>query len=127
MESTASETVDIDDNDDWIPQHEQKTYKFLIWQEDVPEKEGSVRLHLVKRNNSSFRQVSKIKKDEDKCWIFRDNLPNIPSLNQDIKAIVRHHLAGGLYGIKGNVITTRKSNLPLLESKINLYLDSLEK
>ena len=51
--NTTTECVN-DTEDNWIPQHEPKSYKLLIWQEEIPEMTESVRLHLVKRNNSSF-------------------------------------------------------------------------
>lgn len=107
-----------------VPKHKDKSYKYMIWKEDAPEVPDVVILHLVKRNNTTFRSVSKIKNDPEKCWFYRESLPISMTVNEDIKELVKQILPGSEYGIKGSNIRTYKKNLDKLHEAITEYIDS---
>ena len=113
-----------------VPKNKEKNYKYMIYLTDVPpddenSNEDMVLLNLVRRNKSTFREVSKIK-NSDKCWIYRDNLPISMTVNDDIKEIVKLNLPASEYDIKGASILTYREHLDMLKQKINDYLDNFQ-
>ena len=113
-----------------VPKGKEKNYKYMIYLSDAPaddENDNSdmVILNLVRRNKSTFREVSKIK-NSDKCWIYRDNLPISMTVNDDIKEIVKLNLPASEYDIKGASILTYREHLDMLKQKINDYLDNFQ-
>ena len=113
-----------------VPKGKDKSYKYMIYLTDAPPDDESdnkdmVILNLVRRNNSTFREVNKIK-NSDKCWFYRDNLPVAMTPNEDIKQIVKMNLKGSEYDIKGTTILTYKEHLDLLKEKITEYFENFQ-
>ena len=113
-----------------VPKGKDKSYKYMIYLSDAPpddenDNKDMVILNLVRRNNSTFREVNKIK-NSDKCWFYRDNLPVAMTPNEDIKQIVKMNLKGSEYDIKGTTILTYKEHLDLLKEKITEYFENFQ-
>lgn len=106
-----------------VPKHKEKNYKYMIYKEN--ETEENVLLQCVRRNNHTFRQVSKIQKS-DRCWFYREELPIAMTPNEDVKDIVRETFPGKDYRIDGNSILIRKKHLPQLHQLITNYFDSYQ-
>ena len=105
-----------------------RSYKYMIWIEDVePDDENDnkdmVLLHLVRRNNKTFREVSKIKKS-NKCWFYAENIPLAMTPNEEVKRIIKNNLKGSEYDIKATTVLTYKEHLDLLHEKIKEFFDS---
>ena len=77
-----------------VPKDHKHSYRYMIWLEELPKNENFVILHLVRRNKHSWRQVSKIYKDEKKRWIYVDDLPIAMTPNEDIKRMARSMFKG---------------------------------
>ena len=95
----------------------------MIWKQ---ENEDKVLLHCVRRNNATFREVNKIRKDADKCWFFRENLsPSMP-IQRDIKRIVRENFTSKECEMSGNSIVTFQQHLEKLHELITKYFDEYQ-
>ena len=77
-----------------VPKDHKHSYRYMIWREELPKNKNFVVLHLVRRNKHSWRQVSKIYKDEKKRWIYVDDLPIAMTPNEDIKRMARAMFKG---------------------------------
>ena len=91
-----------------VPKNKEKSYKYMIWKEDF--NANKVILNLVRRNNSSFREVNKICKDPTKVWFYKDNLPISMTVNEDVKELVRQNFIGSDYDIRATSIIMREKN-----------------
>ena len=110
-----------------VPESKQKSYKYMIWKEDITENENMILLHLVRRNNRAFFQVVSIKNDKNKCWFLRENLPIAMTPNEDIKQIVKNILPASEYIIKACTIKTYKKHLSFIHESITKYFDDFQK
>ena len=113
-----------------VPKGKDKNYKYMIWLEDVePDDENDnkdmVLLHLVRRNNRTFREVSKIK-NSDKCWFYAEKLPIAMTPNEEVKRIIKDNLKGSEYDIKATTVLTYKEHLKLLHEKITEYFSKFQ-
>ena len=111
-----------------VPKGKDQSYKYMIWIEDVePDDENDnkdmVLLHLVRRNNKTFREVSKIK-NSNKCWFYAEKLPIAMTPNEEVKRIIKNNLKGCEYDIKATTVLTYKEHLDLLHEKIEEFFDS---
>ena len=106
-----------------VPKHKETNYKYMIWKEEFDNKTF---LHLVRRNNHTFRDVNKIRKDAKKCWFFKDNLPIAMTPNDDVKDIVRANFKGDDYEITGCNILILTEHLPTLYQLIEDYFNSYQ-
>ena len=105
------------------PNRNVNNYKFMIWKQ---ENEDKVLLHCVRRNNATFREVNKIRKDVDKCWFYRENLsPSMP-IQRDIKRIVRENFTSKECEMSGNSIVTFQQHLEKLHELITKYFDEYQ-
>ena len=123
----AKETKIIEQKPRLVPRKKEKRYRYLIWQEELPNDPDMILLHLVRRNTNSFRQVTKHLNNEHERWFFRDNLPIAMTLNEDVKDLVRQTLPGSEYDIDGSTILTYKEHLPRLHDVIAHYFDEFQK
>ena len=108
-----------------VPEKKERSYKYMIWTEEMPEDPDMINLHLVRRNNKTFYVVQHIR-NSDKCWFFREQLPVAMTPNEDIKALVKNVLPKSEYDIDGCTILTYKEHLPLLHERITEYFDSFQ-
>ena len=113
-----------------VPKGKDKCYKYMIWIDDVPaddenDNKDMVMLHLVRRNNRTFREVSKLK-NSDKCWFYAENLPIAMTPNEDVKRIIKNNLKGSEYDIKSTTVLTYKEHLKLLHEKISNYFKDFQ-
>ena len=111
-----------------VPARKEKNYKYMIWKEEPTDEALTdyIILHLVRRNNHVFRQVSKIQKDENKCWFYRENLPIAMTPNDDVKDLIRQLLPNTDYRINGTVVVVRKEHLETLHREITNYFDNFQ-
>ena len=110
-----------------VPKKKEQSYKYLIWKEEQPNDPDMILLHLVKRNNRNFRQVSRHFKNKDENWFYRENLPIAMTPNEDIKDLIRQKLPGSEYDIEGSTILTYKEHLSILHDLISKYFDQFQK
>lgn len=108
-----------------VPANKEKRYKYMIWKEEIDGEPDMILLHLVRRNNTVFREVNNIRKS-DKCWFFRENLPIAMTPNEDVKQIVKNLLPGSEYDIKCSSIKTYKKALDKLHAAIESYFDTFQ-
>ena len=106
-----------------VPKNKDTSYRYIIWKEDLG---NNTLLHLCRRNKSSFREISKYKKDANKCWFFRDDLPIAMTINEDVKDIVRKTFPGDDYNMKGCKIEILTEHLPKLYQLITKYFDEYQ-
>lgn len=109
-----------------VPAKKDKCYKYLIWKEEQPNDPDMILLHLVKRHNNNFRQVSKHYKSKDENWFYRENLPIAMTPNEDIKELVKQSFPGSEYDIDGSTILIYKEHLPKLHDLIDKYFDEFQ-
>ena len=106
-----------------VPRHKDTSYRYLIWKEEFGE---YTTLHLVRRNKSTFKEVNKYKKDANKCWFYRDDLPIAMTINEDVKDIVRANFKGDDYSMKASIISILTEHLPKLYELITKYFDEYQ-
>ena len=104
-----------------VPKDHQNSYRYMIWLEDLPKDKDSVVLHLVRRNKHSWRQVSRIYKDQKKRWIFIDDLPIAMTPNEDIKRMAKAMFKGDDVTVGGTRITIKRSCLNDFHTAVNKY------
>ncbi|KAK8857774.1 hypothetical protein M9Y10_016185 [Tritrichomonas musculus] len=109
-----------------VPENKEKSYKYLIWKEELPNDPDMILLHLVKRNKNNFRQVSKHYNNINEKWFYRENLPIAMTPNEDIKALVKQSFPGSEYDINGSTIMTYKVHLDKLYNIITEYFDKFQ-
>ena len=109
-----------------VPENKEKSYKYLIWKEELPHDPDMILLHLVKRNKNNFRQVSKHYNNINEKWFYRENLPIAMTPNEDIKALVKQSFPGSEYDINGSTIMTYKVHLDKLYNIITEYFDKFQ-
>ena len=101
-----------------VPEHKERRYTYLIWYEDHPFDNAECQLHLVRRNNDSFKQLDKHHKD--KVWFIKHDLPIAMTPNEDIKTLIHNAID---CHIKANVITIRKASLKQAYDIVVKYFD----
>ena len=106
-----------------VPKNKDGNYKYMIWKEPYGSK---TLLHLVRRNNHTFRDVNKIRKDADKCWFYREGLPIAMTPNEDIKELVQQSFPGKDYEMSGCAILIRNEHLSSLHNMITKYFDEYQ-
>ena len=109
-----------------VPKNHEHDYKYLIWKEPHPQYPKSVILHLVRRNNSTFKQVQDHFENDDERWFYMDNLPISMSVNKDIIDIIKSIVPAGEYSIKNCDATVGNRYLPKLHEAISEYFDQFQ-
>lgn len=92
----------------------------MIWEELLPDDPDMTLLHLVRRNQSNYRQVLK-DIDRNSILFYRDGLPIAMTPNEDIKDLIRRSLPETEYDMKGSMIMTYREHLPRLLRVIGQY------
>lgn len=110
-----------------VPENREHEYKYLIWKEKIPDDDENIKLHLVRRHKSNFRQINIHFKNPDENWFFKDNLPIAMSPNKDIKNIVKKSFKGDDYSMNGCEIIIKIKLLDELKNKINNYFNEMQK
>ena len=108
-----------------VPQSKQRSYKYMIWKEDIEGDDSHVKLHLVKRNTKTFYDMGQIYKS-DKNWFFRDNLPIAMTPNEDIKKIIKQNFTGREATVKASTVMINKDCLDRLHDLVNNYFDNFQ-
>ena len=110
-----------------VPKNHEHDYKYLIWKEPHPQYPKSVILHLVRRNNSTFKQVQEHFENDDERWFYRDNLPISMAVNKDIIDTIKSIVPAGEYSIKNCDVTVGLRYLPKLHEAISEYFNQFQK
>ena len=109
-----------------VPKNHEHDYKYLIWKEPHPQYPKSVILHLVRRNNSTFKQIQEHFENDDERWFYMDNLPISMSVNKDIIDIIKTIVPAGEYSIKNCDVTVGNRYLSKLNEAINTYFNQFQ-
>ena len=104
-----------------VPEHKERRYTYMVWYEDHPFDNTACQLHLVRRNNDTFKQVAD--QFKDKVWFVKHDLPIAMTPNEDIKTLIRNAFNRKDCHIKANVIAIRKSLLKQAHDIIVKYFD----
>ena len=104
-----------------VPEHKERRYTYMVWYEDHPFDNTACQLHLVRRNNDTFKQVAD--QFKDKVWFIKHDLPIAMTPNEDIKTLIRNAFNRKDCHIKANVIAIRKSLLKQAHDIIVKYFD----
>lgn len=107
-----------------VPKQKEKNYKYLIYTEEVDDKD-MIELHLVRRNNRTFSQIAH-KFGVDQRFFFRENLPIAMTPNEDIKEIIKNLLPKSEYSIYQSTILTYKEHLPKIHELIEEYFNTFQ-
>ena len=126
-ERAAMESVIQQQRPRMVPRHHEHDYKYLIWKEPLANKPNVVILHLVRRSNSTFKEVIKHYENDDERWFFRDNLPISMSVNKDVKEIIKQIIPAGEYEMNGCDITLHVKHLDQLYESISEYFNQFQK
>lgn len=110
-----------------VPENHEHEYKYLIWKEKIPDDDENIKLHLVRRHKSNFRQINIHFKNPEENWFFKDNLPIAMSPNKDIKNIIKKSFKGDDYSMNGCEIIIKIKLLDELKNKINNYFNEMQK
>ena len=108
-----------------VPQSKQRSYKYMIWKEDIEGDNGHVKLHLVKRNTKTFYDMGQIYRS-DKNWFFRDNLPIAMTPNEDIKKIIKQNFTGNEATVKASTVIINKNCLDRLHELVWHYFNNFQ-
>ena len=109
-----------------VPDNNKTDYRYLIYKEDV-EKEGFIRLHLVRRHKSTWRKVVKHYNNEDERFYYKDDLPISMTPNINIKNIIKSSFGTDDYKIvnSGNCVDIKVEHLPKLHDLIEQYFSNM--
>ena len=110
-----------------VPQHHEHDYKYLIWREPHRTYPKSTILHLVRRSNSTFKEVIQHYNNESERWFFRENLPISMSVNKDIKEIIKQVIPAGEYEMNSCDVTVPIKYLDQLHEAISEYFNQFQK
>ena len=108
-----------------VPQNKQRSYKYMIWKEDIEGDDGHVKLHLVKRNTKTFYDMVQIYRSE-RNWFFRDNLPIAMTPNEDIKKIIKQNFTGNEATVKASTVIINKDCLARLHELVDNYFNNFQ-
>lgn len=108
-----------------VPQSKQRSYKYMIWKEDIEGDNAHVKLHLVKRNTKTFYDMGQVYRS-DKNWFFRDNLPIAMTPNEDIKKIIKQNFTGNEATVKASTVIINKNCLDRLHELVDNYFNNFQ-
>ena len=106
-----------------VPINKEHNYKYLIWKEQNTN--NTTILHLVRRNNKTFRQISNHNNDAER-FFYKENLPIAMSPNEDVKDIVRNNFPKINYTINGSSIIIDNECLDRLRDLIETYFNEFQ-
>ena len=109
-----------------VPEKHKNSYRYMIWKEEIPESQTFITLHMIRRNKSTWREINKIYKDENKRWYFKDNLPISMTPNSDIKNIVRKNFKGDDAVVHSTSIDINKNCLNELKRLLDEYFNVMQ-
>ena len=108
-----------------VPDNNKNDYRYLIFKEDI-NKEGIIRLHLVRRHKSTWRKVVNHDNETERFY-FKDDLPISMTPNLNIKKIIKSSFGTDDYKIvnSGNCVDIRIEHLPKLQDLIEQYFKNI--
>lgn len=110
-----------------VPVSKQERYIYMIWRDPTSDAMTTL-LHIVKRNIKSFidKKYKTIRADPTRCWFYREGLPIVMTINEQIKGLIISSFPDGDVKIKGSDIYILTQHLPALHQAITHYFETYQ-